>query len=47
MPEIHNLNYVVASYGITFVVIFGYALWVWARIAKAKRQQAELNQNQK
>lgn len=45
MSEIHNIEFVLAAYGITFGVIALYVAWIWSRTAKIKRQQAELQQD--
>ena len=43
---IHNLNYVIAAYGLTFIIIGGYILWVSYKRRSIKKMQKNIkNEN--
>jgi len=46
MLEIHNIEYVMATYGITIVAIGGYIALIWARNKKADSLAEELGREQ-
>jgi len=43
MPEIHNFEYVLASYTIAVGALGGYIALLWTRINKTKSRTEELN----
>ena len=37
----HNWTYVAAGYGITFVTLVTYSVWIWQRTRRARRSMPD------